>query len=141
MSPRSYNVVDTVTKPSPEEGAVQDFYGHDMLPASVYTQVTDLTPALMPTAGAGPVIQPGGLEAADRGPDRASPGPGRLVQGRAGALRVGFRPGHQHPVGVARGHGLEDRGAGRVRIGVEGVRHVPALPFEAVRGRYPIWER
>ncbi len=84
MSPRSYNVVDTVTKPSPEEGAVQDFYGHDMLPASVYTQVTDLTPALIPTAGAGPVIQPGGLEAAVLGIDSSVNRPENIAAKGAG---------------------------------------------------------
>jgi PKD repeat protein len=84
MSPRSYNVVDTVTKPSPEEGAVQDFYGHDMLPASVYTRVTDLTPALIVPPATIPVIQPGGLEAAILGVDSSVNRPANIAAKGAG---------------------------------------------------------
>ena len=85
LSPRGYDVVDTATKQSPEEGPVQDFYGHDMLPASVYTRVTDLTSAMIPTSGTAPVIQPGGLEAGILGIDTSVNRPDNMVAKGQGA--------------------------------------------------------
>jgi len=50
-------------KTNPEEGGLQDFYGHDMLQVSVPARVVDLTDALLPPSTSGittPVITPGG---------------------------------------------------------------------------------
>ena len=90
LSPRAYNVVDTATKPSPEESPVQDYYGHDMMPANVYTKVIDLTDGLIVAPAPAPVIQPGGLEAAVLGLDTSSNRPENLVaQGAGTGAQVG----------------------------------------------------
>ncbi|HOQ89340.1 MAG TPA: PKD domain-containing protein, partial [Candidatus Hydrogenedentes bacterium] len=78
IMPRAYSVVDTETKRSPEEGAVQDFYGHDMLAADVYARVLDATSSMQQSSG-GPVIQPGGLEAAVLGVDMSANRPENVV--------------------------------------------------------------
>ena len=78
IMPRAYSVVDTETKRSPEEGAVQDFYGHDMLAADVYARILDATSSMQQSAG-GPVIQPGGLEAAVLGIDMSVNRPENVV--------------------------------------------------------------
>jgi len=59
-------------KTNPEEGGVQDFYGHDMLQVSVPARVVDLTDALLPPSTSGittPVIIPGGQPIAILGID------------------------------------------------------------------------
>ncbi len=61
-----------VVKTNPEEGGLQDFYGHDMLQVSVPARVVDLTDALLPPSTSGiktPVITPGGQPIAILGVD------------------------------------------------------------------------
>jgi len=63
-----------VFKTNPEEGGLQDFYGHDMLQVSVPARVVDLTDALLPPSTSGittPVIIPGGQPIAILGIDTA----------------------------------------------------------------------
>lgn len=61
-----------VFKTNPEEGGLQDFYGHDMLQVSVPARVVDMTDALLPPSTSGittPVITPGGQPIAILGVD------------------------------------------------------------------------
>ncbi|MGC9054041.1 MAG: PKD domain-containing protein, partial [Candidatus Hydrogenedens sp.] len=61
-----------VVKTNPEEGGLQDFYGHDMLQVSVPSRIVDMTDALLPPSTSGittPVIIPGGQPIAILGID------------------------------------------------------------------------
>ena len=53
VSPGTFNVSKQATKFNPEESSVQDFYGHDMLRASVPAKIYDLTGNLISTTGEG----------------------------------------------------------------------------------------
>lgn len=68
-------------KISPDEGAVQDFYGHDMLEVSVPTRMIDLTDKLIPAAGPVriPLITPGSRPIALLGIDVATNRPEHLI--------------------------------------------------------------
>lgn len=62
-------------KANPDEGGLQDFYGHDMLQVSVPARVVDLTDALLPPSTSGiknPVIIPGGQPIAILGIDAST---------------------------------------------------------------------
>ncbi|MCX8063817.1 MAG: PKD domain-containing protein [Candidatus Hydrogenedentes bacterium] len=62
-------------KTNPEEGGLQDFYGHDMLQVSVPARIVDLTDALLPPPTSGiklPVIVPGGQPIAILGIDAST---------------------------------------------------------------------
>jgi len=62
-------------KTNPEEGGLQDFYGHDMLQVSVPARVVDLTDSLLPPSTSGittPIIVPGGQPIAILGIDAST---------------------------------------------------------------------
>ncbi|MFM1919634.1 MAG: hypothetical protein RLZZ303_1268, partial [Candidatus Hydrogenedentota bacterium] len=70
LSPITYPVIDSFRKTDPEEGAVQSFYGHDMLETSVPSRIVDLSTGLIPSSGTAiPVIEPGSAPAAVLGLD------------------------------------------------------------------------
>lgn len=80
MAPITYPVVQAFTKLDPEEGAVQSYYGHDMLEASVPARIVDLTPSLVPSPQIPfPVIEPGSAPVAALGIDVSANRPENLI--------------------------------------------------------------
>jgi hypothetical protein len=80
FSPRAYLSTGSFEKLSPDEGAVQDFYGHDMLEASVPARVVDLTTTLQANpVAAGALITPGGPPSAVLGIDASANRPENLI--------------------------------------------------------------
>jgi PKD repeat protein len=84
ISPPTYPVVQSFVKSHPEEG-INDFYGHDMLEASVPAKIVDLTSGLAIAALPNvPVIEPGGPPVAVLGVDLSANRPGNLIAQGAG---------------------------------------------------------
>ncbi|HPO13326.1 MAG TPA: PKD domain-containing protein [Candidatus Hydrogenedentes bacterium] len=81
LTPAGSTVGGPVEKLSPDEGAVQDFYGHDMLEAAVPSRIIDLSEDLVSTtvSPAVPVILPGGPPVAVLGIDCAANRPENLI--------------------------------------------------------------
>jgi PKD repeat protein len=82
LSPRNYVGVSSFEKQSPDEGPVQDFYGHDMLEVSVPTRVTDMTTTLPPNPLAPAIsrlITPGGPPFAALGIDASQNRPENVI--------------------------------------------------------------
>lgn len=81
FSPRSYPVVGSFEKVNPDEGAVQDWYGHDMLAVNVPAKIYDLSDDLIASAlpGSVPVILPGGPPRAILGIDVSANRPNNLI--------------------------------------------------------------
>jgi len=77
MLPSAYPVVNSFVKMNPDEGAVEDFYGHDMMQVSVPARVVDLTSELPQVVG-NAVIQPGSEAVAILGIDVSANKPEHL---------------------------------------------------------------
>lgn len=80
MAPITYPVVQAFQKLDPEEGAVQSYFGHDMLEVSVPSRVIDLTSTLVPSPAIPfPVIEPGSAPVAVLGIDSSANRPENLI--------------------------------------------------------------
>jgi len=81
LTPSGTTVGGPVEKLSPDEGAVQDFYGHDMLETSVPSRIVDLSDTLISSSitPAVPVVVPGGPPVAVLGIDCAANRPEYLI--------------------------------------------------------------
>ncbi|MDQ1257434.1 MAG: hypothetical protein QG656_2038, partial [Candidatus Hydrogenedentes bacterium] len=62
MFPRYYMSAGAYQKTNPEEGAVQDFYGHDMMESNVPVRIVDMTNRLQEVFQAGPTLPVLGLD-------------------------------------------------------------------------------
>lgn len=89
FSPGAYFAENSFYKQSPDEGAVQDFYGHDMLEASVPARVIDLSSNLTTNpAGLGVLTTPGGPAVAVLGIDAAANRAANLIaEGSVGSVQ------------------------------------------------------
>ncbi len=95
MLPAAYISPGAFRKANPEEGAVQDFYGHDMMAVDVPAALVDMTEPLLPDVGLQvPVIEPGSPGFAALGIDVSANRPeNTIASGEKGAaLANGFQP-------------------------------------------------
>ncbi len=79
LAPFAYTVVNSYQKSNPDEGAVQDFYSHDMAQANVPTRILDLTGSLEVTPAGTPAVAPGGPPVAVLGLDLSNNRPDNLI--------------------------------------------------------------
>ena len=87
MTPRAYSVAQSFLKLNPDEGAVQDFYGHDMLESNVGARVIPLEELL--AVGGVPTIEPGSPAQAILGLDLSVNRPEYIAaQGTSGTLQA-----------------------------------------------------
>jgi hypothetical protein len=96
LLPKQPTSPSALVKLDPEEGPVQDFFGHDMLEANVPVKVVDLTARPQSIARGGSVIPIMGLDVSTNRPDTtldsgpsATPGPNSFSVASAGDWQAG----------------------------------------------------